>query len=127
MLQILTKVAHGCAMRLSSLDVSSMLVVKVQSGAYAAVGWTIRAGRCTHMTVLLVSIWIQLSSTTTIMQTTLLNYTVLLSFFFLVVTAAPDKRDTPERRALIARACPAACAINCPDCCVNINCPDLCC
>ncbi|KAJ7815547.1 hypothetical protein B0H13DRAFT_2381019 [Mycena leptocephala] len=28
---------------------------------------------------------------------------------------------------LVARRCPAACAINCPDCCTNINCPDLCC
>ncbi|KAJ7203095.1 hypothetical protein GGX14DRAFT_570354 [Mycena pura] len=28
---------------------------------------------------------------------------------------------------LVARGCPAACAINCPDCCTNINCPDLCC
>ncbi|KAF2089263.1 hypothetical protein K490DRAFT_54889 [Saccharata proteae CBS 121410] len=47
------------------------------------------------------------------------------------VTAAPA--DTIERGAsrlniLIQRACPAACATNCPDCCANpFTCRDLCC
>ncbi|GAW00736.1 hypothetical protein LENED_002283 [Lentinula edodes] len=65
--------------------------------------------------------------TTTIMQPILLLNVFLFAFSFLEASAAPENKDTLERREMIIRACPAACAVNCPDCCVNINCPDLCC
>jgi hypothetical protein len=53
--------------------------------------------------------------------------TTIIALLAIGTLAAPEKRDTLERREMIARACPAHCMIFCPDCCVNINCPDLCC
>ncbi|KAJ3718124.1 hypothetical protein DFJ43DRAFT_780722 [Lentinula guzmanii] len=63
---------------------------------------------------------------TTTMRTTLFSNILVLSLLF-AVKAAPENKDTLERREMIIRACPAACAVNCPDCCIDINCPDLCC
>jgi hypothetical protein len=52
---------------------------------------------------------------------------VVASTLVFGVLATPWTKDTLERRELIVRACPAACATRCPDCCTNINCGDLCC
>jgi hypothetical protein len=52
---------------------------------------------------------------------------IVLAALAALALAHPWEKDTPARRALIVEACPAACAVNCPDCCKSITCPDLCC
>jgi hypothetical protein len=61
------------------------------------------------------------------MQLKLASLVFTLAILGRTLASPTSKEDTPERRLLITRACPARCMIACPDCCVNINCSDLCC